>query len=506
MKNLIFVLAISALLFSCGAARQDQVTILYTNDMHAQFVPLPATWVATDPPPLIGGMTALEYSIRKARAEYPQSLLLDAGDISTGTLLSKIDYNGALNGGFVEMMNLLNYDAITIGNHEFDEGQENLTKLLRLANFDIVSANLNIDNSPFVPAYKKYNIGKIRVGVIGIILADLYHVTAIKNLDNVVVADPVQTAQSIIDKIDDQTDLIILLTHQGEDQDHVLASQIKNADIIVGGHSHTPIESARQTNGVLIVQAGSKTRYLGRLTVNVAGDTISRFEGELIPTWVDCVKSPHPGMQQLVKTFQTSIDVEYGQQIGTLKTAWKTHNDYETNLGNFITDVMRYSYHTDFAMLNSGAIRKGLPAGPITKKDVMEILPFSNYITTFTCSGRVLYEILHNDIESSIKNGSGLLQISGINYAYHVRDNDASEIISMHCAGEPIDPEKIYSGTTVDFVMHNWQTRYDLENVETKPIIIADLVIEHIEQNPIIESKVEGRIQRVRYRETKQKE
>ncbi|MBN1561657.1 bifunctional metallophosphatase/5'-nucleotidase [candidate division KSB1 bacterium] len=502
MKNLIFVLAISALFFSCGAARQGQVTILYTNDMHAQFVPLPATWIETDPQPLIGGMIALEYAVRKARADYPQSLLLDAGDISTGTLLSKIDYNGALNGGFVEMMNLLNYDAFTIGNHEFDEGQENLTKLLRLANFDIVSANLFINDTLIAPAYKIYNIGRIRIGVIGIILSDLYHVTAMKNLDNVVVADPVQTAQSIVDKIDDQTDLIILLTHQGDDQDQVLAAQIKNADIIVGGHSHTPIDNVRQTNGVLIVQAGSKTRYLGRLTVNVAGDTISRYEGELIPTWVDCVKSPHPGMHALVKTFQTSIDGEFGRQIGILKTAWKMHNYYETNLGNFITDVMRTSYQTDFAMLNSGAIRKSLPAGPISKKDVMEILPFSNYITTFRCSGKLLYEILRNDIESSIKNGSGLLQISGINYAYRVGDNDAAEIISMQCTGEAIDPEKIYSGTTVDFVMHNWQTRYELDNIETKPIIIADLIIEHIEQNPIIESKVEGRIQRVRYRTT----
>ncbi|MBN1464843.1 bifunctional metallophosphatase/5'-nucleotidase [candidate division KSB1 bacterium] len=498
MNNLIFILSAASLLLSCGANRQGRVTILHTNDMHAQFVPAPATWIETDPQPLIGGMLALEYAVRKARTDHPHSLLLDAGDISTGTLLSKIDYDGALNGGFVEMMNLLNYDAVTIGNHEFDEGQENLAKLLKLANFDIVAANLYINGQPIAPAYKIYTIDGLRVGVIGIILADLAQVTAVKNLSGVVVADPAETAQSMIDEIDGRTDLIILLTHQGDDQDQILASKIRNADIIVGGHSHTRIDPVRRTNGVLIVQAGAKTRYLGRLTVQVAGDTVTSFTSELIPTWVDSVKSPHPGMQQLVKTFQTSIDGEYGRRIGTLKTAWKIHNHYETNLGNFITDVMRTSCQTDVAMLNSGAIRKGLPAGPITKKDVMEILPFSNYVTTFACSGKTLHDILRDDIVASITKGSGLLQISGINYAYQVREENSVEMISMSCGGEAIDPEKIYSGTTVDFVMHNWQNRYEIYNAETRPLFIADLIIEHIENNPMIEAKVEGRILRIR--------
>ncbi len=500
MKKLSLLLfAFSFFLYSCSQApREGEVTILHTNDMHAQFVPLTATWIETDPQPHIGGMVALEYAVRQARAFYPQSLLLDAGDISTGTLLSKIDHNGALNGGFVEMMNLLNYDGFTIGNHEFDEGQENLAKLLKLVNFDVLSANLVINDKQFAPnAYKIYNVGNIRVGVIGLILTDLFNVTARKNLDNVVIADPVETAQRIINEIDAKTDLIVLLTHQGDDVDEELARNITNADIIVGGHSHTRIEQARMVNGILIVQAGAKTRYLGRLTVDVAGDTISGFSSELIPTWADSLTSPNPQMADLVNSFKTEIDAEYGQQIGTLKTTWKNSNFNETNIGNFLTDVMRQNTSTDFAMLNSGGIRKSQPAGPITKMDILEILPFSNYIATFECTGKVLFDILQNDIQGAVKNSYGLYQISGVDYNYTTDADNAVKIMSMNVNGQPIDPDTIYRGATVDFVLSSLQERYEISNINTTADLVSDVVIDYIEQHPVIDSAVEGRIRKL---------
>jgi 2',3'-cyclic-nucleotide 2'-phosphodiesterase (5'-nucleotidase family) len=501
VKRLYLFLILSAFLYtSCETAgREGQVTILHTNDMHSQFVPLAATWIDADPKPYIGGMVALEYAVRQARATFPHSLLLDAGDISTGTLLSKIEHNGALNGGFVEMMNLMDYDAFTIGNHEFDEGQDNLAKLVGAMDFDVISANLLINDELFAPhAYKIYNVGNIRVGVIGILLTNLANVTAKKNLDNVVIADPAETTQRIIDQIDAKTDLIVVLTHQGDDDDEQLAGQLSNADVIVGGHSHTRITEAREVNNILIVQAGSKTRYLGRLTVDVAGDTISSFASELIPTWVDSVTSPHPDMEKLVNTYKSQIDAEYGQQISMLKTAWKNSNFYETNLGNFLSDVMREKTSTDFAFLNSGGIRKSLPAGPITKMDVLEILPFSNYLTTFECSGQVLFDILQNDIQGAVKNSYGLFQMSGVKYAFQVDDDESAKIISMTINGQAIDPNATYTGTTVDFVMSNLQERYEISNIQESPELLSDVVIEYLEKNPVIESKVEGRIRKVK--------
>ena len=496
LRQLNLVILIT-LVFTLFASAQN-VTILHTNDMHAQFVPLPATWIRETPKPQIGGMVALDYFIQQQRQKFPNALLLDAGDISTGTLLSKIEHNGAFNGGFVEMMNLIGYDAFTIGNHEFDEGQENLRNMMELIKFDVLSANLFLNGEQLAPmAYKIYDVNGVRVGIIGLILSDLENVTAKKALVGIEVKDPIGSAQAVIDDIDAQTDLIVLLTHQGDDEDRALADGVRNADIIVGGHSHTRLTTAEIRNGIIIVQAGSKTRDLGRLTVSVASDTVSAFDFELMSTWVDSVKSPNPQMQTLVQMFDSQIQAEYGQPIGTLHTDWENSNDYETGLGNFITDAMRDYTGTDFAMLNSGGIRKSMAPGAVTKMDVMEILPFSNYMVTFECTGKELLSLLQNDISGSIKNNYGLYQISGISYTYNVDAENNATIISANVNGKPIQPNKIYLGTTVDFVMGRMQENYSVQNIDTDTKLIADVVIEYIQQNPEIHSKAEGRINKV---------
>mgnify|MGYP000985145892 FL=1 len=120
----------------------QQLTILHTNDTHAQFEPTPATWVQKNPKPLIGGMTALEYFISREREKQQPILLLDAGDIMTGTPIAKMARDGVTGGGFMDMLNLIGYDAMTIGNHEFDEGQENLLRLAAAAQFDVLEPGL----------------------------------------------------------------------------------------------------------------------------------------------------------------------------------------------------------------------------------------------------------------------------------------------------------------------------------------------------------------------------
>ena len=489
---LIFVFCFSVISFA-KTPRQGRVTILHTNDMHAQFTPLPATWIKRDVKPQIGGMVALEYFIRQAKTQFPNALLLDGGDICTGTLLSNIEYAGALNGGFVKMMNLIGYDAFTIGNHEFDNGQENLHKLIGLANFDVLSANLLVDGKQFAPkACEIYNVNGVRVGVIGLILSDLDHVAAKKNLAGIDVDDPAQTAQRYIDKIDPKTDLIILLTHEGDDNDMELAQQIKNADIIVGAHSHTRIEKPIVKNGVIIVQAGSKSRYLGRLTVDVAGDTVSSYAGELTPVWVDSVKAQNPEMKKLVDGFQSQITADYGRQIGALKTAWRKNNDVETNLGDYISDVMRLTAKTDIAFLNSGGIRKSLPAGPITKMDVMEILPFSNYVVSFKLTGQQLAQIMTRALQNNIFGDSGILQVSGLKCAYKVGDRTV-KITGLTVNGEKVQPDNVYSAATVDFVLGGLED-YEFRDVVTTPQLLSDMVIEYIEAHPEVETSIEARI------------
>ena len=455
-----------------------------------------------NPRPLIGGMVALDYHVQEQRAKHANTLLLDAGDMMTGTPISKISVQGAMGGGFIAMMNEIGYQIGTIGNHEFDEGFENLRNLLQLAKFDIVSANLFYHDQPVAnKAYQIRQVGKVRIGIIGVILTGLADVTAKKNLAGIVVADPIEIVQKIIAEIDPKTDLIVLLTHQGVEDDLALADGLQGVDVIVGGHSHSRLQKVVERNGVLIVQADSKTRYLGRLSLRVKEDRVTGFDYELIPTWVDQVKKPNPKMIDLVERYKKMIDAEYNVAIGTLQTDWQNSRRGETNIGNYIADVMRKAAGTDIAFINSGGIRKSMPAGPVKKMDIVEILPFSNYLLTFECTGEQLIALVKNNILAEIRGEEGILQISGFNYSYKVNDDSTFEVRHIQVGDRSVDPAAIYSGVSVDFILEGRAANYlgsEPAKVYNLGILIADALVDHIEKNPMIHSSKEGRIKQIR--------
>jgi 5'-nucleotidase / UDP-sugar diphosphatase len=500
IKMLLIFLVIILAQFGCSKQREGQVTILHTNDMHSQYVPMPAFWVDKNPKPEIGGMIALDYLIRKNRDIYPNSLLLDAGDMLTGTPLSKIKVNGALGGGFAEMMNVLNYDAFTIGNHEFDGGQENIAHLLNTMQFDVLSANFFLNNKQVAKkSYNIYRVGNIRIGVIGLIMDYVHDVVPKKHTANVTITDPAETAQKIINEIDSKTDLIVLLVHQGEDYDRQLTTQLKNVDVIVGGHSHTRITKLEKHNGIIVVQAGSKTQYLGRLTLDVEGDSVKQFDAELLPAWVDDVSSPNPQMVDLVNKYQAEIDKEYDTILGTLLSDWTKSPGGESNLGDFITDAFRNVCQVDFALINNSGIRKTLDAGPIKKLNIVEIMPFTNYLLQFQCSGKDVLKLAHNNAKAFVEHNGNFVQISGLTYTYSVSSAGDIRILNAQINGTNIDPSATYSGVSVDYVLDGNAEKYmgfTPPNLRDTGILDSDAVIEYIKKNPQVDSKIEGRMKR----------
>ena len=499
MKKLL-ILFFVGLLSGCSNSGEGIVTILHTNDIHTQFLPMKASWVRDKVKPEVGGMIALQSHVAEMREKYQPSILLDAGDFMTGTPLAKIEVEGAMGGGLVQMMNILKYDAGTIGNHEFDDGPANIKKLIELANFDLLSSNLFWNDDLLAPhAFKIIKSGSVKIGIIGVALQDLAEVVNAKNLAGVVVKDPVKSVQKLIDQIDLKTDLIIILSHQGHHEDVQLAEQIRGADIIVGGHSHTRLVEPDRVNGILVVQAGSKTTSLGRLTVDVKGDSVASFEYELMNTWVEHIKTPQPEMAACVQSFQSTIDSEYGRTIGKLKSAWIRSSRGESNLGNFLTDVVLKSADADFAVLNSGGIRKNLEAGPIRKLDVIEVLPFTNTIVTFECTGEQLLGLIHENARARGRAEHGMLQVSNISYRYRLDSRDRVVVTRPRIGGKMIEKDKLYIGATVDFVLDGQAERYFGFNPEKSKdlgILISDAVVEYIERNPEIDSRVEGRIVR----------
>lgn len=486
-------------LFSnCGQKQSRRISILHTNDMHGHFQAEPAPWL--DDKPLIGGFVALDYYVREERRDTPDLLLFDAGDLMTGNPICDIDYKNAEGGALIEMMNLIGYDGMVAGNHEFDKPMTNALNLVTLAQFPMICANLidTLGNNFTSEKYHIYDVSDLRVGVIGITYHQMVGMAKPENLMGFASIDPAETVNKIVGDIDRETDLIIILSHQGYENDIKLAEKINNIDVIVGGHSHRRIEKPEKVNGVLIVQAGSYTRYLGRLDLTVAGDTIQTYAGKLIPTFVKSIEI-NQRLESFVDSFAVIVDREYGRVIGSLKADWKSAYRAESNVGDWITDVMREKTGADVAFVNSGGIRKNVSAGPLTLKDIAEMLPFQNYVEIFECTGSDLMTILTENANAEGNETHGILQLSGVSYSWRKQDGHI-KIVNAAVNGRPIEKNTLYTIACIDYVIINYDRYFEFQpqNINSTGILITDMVIEAIEEEGEILSRIEGRIKQVK--------
>ena len=276
--------------FSCGSHKN--ITILHTNDVHSHVEPFSKDHSEF---PNKGGFERRATLISKIRRQNPNTLLFDAGDIFQGTPYFNF-YGGEIE---FKLMSMLGYDAITIGNHDFDNGMDGLDKQLPNAKFDIISSNYDFKNTILeskVSDYKIYNKSGIKIGVFGLgieleglVSKDLYKET--KYLDPIDIAN--DTAKKL--KESENCDIVICLSHLGykyekfpnKVSDLNLAKSTKNIDLIIGGHTHTfmnkPVVVKNNVgNDVLINQVGCFGLYLGRIDFSFDSDNNKIFNSNLL--------------------------------------------------------------------------------------------------------------------------------------------------------------------------------------------------------------------------------
>jgi 5'-nucleotidase/UDP-sugar diphosphatase len=483
------------LLFSVTWAQQPKtITILHTNDMHAGFLPHEAFWRKENPKPLVGGFAELSFVIDSIRKSKPV-LLLDAGDVMTGNPITEYDYKGTFGGALFEMMNKIRYDAWCFGNHDLDISQQNLKKLTKIAKFPTISANIIDDKGKFPFNNKQYIIttrNGIRIGIVGIMSQSLHSLVNQNNLKGIKVLAPIETAQKLIDEIDPKTDLIIALTHEGVDDDSVLAANVTGLDLIIGGHSHTRLTKPKVVNGVIIAQAGSNCENLGELDLTVENDKVTEFNGKLIQLWYR-EDRPKNKFTKFIDSFKQKIDKNYSEVIGELKTDWKRSNE-ESNVGNFVTDAQREAAHADIAFMNNHGMRKDLPAGTITKMDLFEVLPFRNVLTTFQLTGTQVKSV----VEFYIKKNPPI-QTSGITCEWSGNRDGEIKIANLEINGKPFEEDKMYICTTNDYLVGESKRHLGLEpqQVIYLHMTLFNEVEKAVRSTKIIDSKIENRIKKV---------
>lgn len=452
------------------------LTIMHTNDTHSHHEPQGDG---------NGGVARQATVVNQIRATTENTVLLDAGDRFTGTLFH-VQYRGAEQ---ADIMNLLGYDAVVLGNHEFDDGESALEAFATEVNFPVLSANVDYSAFPSLDALivptTVIEVGGERIGVIGLTTPDSV-VTSTPSDDIIFSDDLIGITQQYVAELEaDGINKIILLTHLGFNLDNSIASQLSGVDIIIGGHSHTllsntytsgaeayPMEfSGTDGNPIIYVQAGEKNIYLGALEVEFdSNGVLTDWGGDVI--LLSQYITPDAEMQALLDELRGPIDELRAQPIGATATELLVGDRTvcrieECALGNLIADAIRWETRADIVIQNGGGIRADIDASDITVGDVLTVLPFGNTVATATLSGELVIQALENGVSAvSVADGmisrSGLNgrfpQVSGMRFTWDANAPVGSRITSVEVlndAGEyePIDPAATYVVGTNDFML-----------------------------------------------------
>jgi 5'-nucleotidase/UDP-sugar diphosphatase len=455
--GLLFLISILALplillLSSETPARQAEIslTILHVNDTHGHIIPYQDKSVDSERP--VGGAEYLAEMIARERAANPDgTILLSAGDMFQGTPVSNLFHGKPV----IEIMNYLHYDAMALGNHEFDWGQDVLKSIISSASFPVVSANVFKRSGRHIPGVKSYVVLKrkgVRIAVIGITTPDTYYTTKPGNVKGLRFAPPENVLPAIIRRVRAHgVSMVIALTHDGLDADRELARKVRGIDIIVGGHSHTAIRDPVIESGTVIVQAGSNGIYLGVLNI-----TFDRGKKKVLSyTKKDELRlvSPASGAQldpnvaQIVDKYEAQVKTEFSKVIGTAAADFTRDSTRESGLGDMVTDAMREASGAQIAFQNGGGIRADIPKGPITLDAVFTALPFDNALISMDLTGEQIEELLEKSVLSE-----NMLQVSGIQVVYDLSKPAGAKVTSVEVAGKPLEAQATYRVVTNDFL------------------------------------------------------
>ncbi|MFI5144875.1 MAG: bifunctional metallophosphatase/5'-nucleotidase [Ignavibacteria bacterium] len=514
MKNIIYFIILFLLLPFGEAGRgfsQDnirEIRILHWNDFHAHNLPIKSTKKDSSGNTITyyyGGTSDMLGYLNKYRNSH--SLVLVGGDDFQGTPISNITKGKSQ----IELLNLYNIDAFVLGNHEFDYGQYALDSSLSEAQFNYLSSNLfySPKNSTFGKQWLIKELNGVKIGIIGLVPPNLDELTLPRNIDRAKVLnrDSVLSADITVLK-NEKCNLIVLLTHEGVDEDKLVAEKFyKDVDVIVGGHSHTPLFKPVIDSGVIIVQAGAFSRWLGELDlkVDLDKDTVTHYYGKLIETVMDSSVYDKAAAEK-VDEMESGIKKEMEEVIGKLESGWKNSHYNESNLGDFESDAFRKIAGTDIAFINGGGLRKSLPKGDITVRDIWEINPFGNEIMKFSITGTQLKQMLQNNTLIRLqlaaqKSPIEILDCSGLSYSYDSKkfpDDSLNLITEIKVNGKELDENKAYSISTNVFVTSQFKRFFgEIDGgiqFKNTGLIDRDVIMDVIREQKVIKSKNEKRI------------
>lgn len=491
-------------ILSSGACRpaERSLVLLFSNDTHGIFQPRRIR--DGDTVRLVGGMEAASHYVNQIRAQEKNFLLIDTGDVMTGTLATTLTYRGVPGGAMPEFLNLLGYDIRCYGNHAFDLGQDNVRAIESLCDMPTIMANIIYQDTGELFAPKPYAIltsGDLRIGVIAVM--EEYFLTEVspEKVQGLAIEPIVDSLERWLPEIRSQSDLVIVLLHSKFFDAPRIARAVPGMDVILVASEEGRFETV---NGVLIKSTLGHQRTLGYLKLELRGKKIVDHQEKLIWLWADEELQPDSRVTSLVNEVEASIEEEYRKIVGESGFDYKCpeYSSLENSLGNWITDVMRWKTGADIGLLNSGGIRADIFSGPITVRAIHEVSPFRNTLVLFQISGLELKQILETDIER----GRDRLQISGMRYTYHPREtrHDGQRVDYLAVGDQAVFrdselllPDQMFSVVSNDYVVAQARGKYfgfPIKKQHETGISLTNAMIEWLQKNRVLVCAIQERI------------
>lgn len=440
-----------------------EFTILYTNDFHSAFEPIPAYWLPGSPK--LGGAAHLAALVERERAAARTSFLLDSGDMFTGTM-SHLTHGEAL----MEMMTLMRYDAMSAGNHEFDYGWQIFDHAAQRVPFPILCCNIRYKGTGirFTRPYTILERNGVRVGVIGVMGLNTARYTIMPSkVAELEFTDPVEETKACIAELRDTVDVLVVLGHMGLpgamqtdaendpgvqrllDEDLRFCATVPGINLYIAAHSHHGLDQpiVHPDTGTLITQTYGYGTRLGRIRLKVNDRRVVAHDIELLKVWSDEL-SPHPVVAARVAHYRQIIAPQIGAPLGRTTTRIIRKYNRESPLGNLITDIMRARTNADVAVTNAGGLRADLPEGVIDRGNILDAFPFLNDTVTIELAGADLRGVIEHGL--SLK--AGLSQVSGLHATYDLKRPIGSRLVSLEVGGQPMDDARLYRVATNSFL------------------------------------------------------
>ncbi|MHA6346126.1 bifunctional metallophosphatase/5'-nucleotidase [Roseivivax sp. CAU 1761] len=502
-------------LLAGGVQAEYALTILHTNDFHARFEPISkfdSTCAAEDNEAgeCFGGSARLVTGIEEARGRNDNVLLVDGGDQFQGTLFYT-HYKGKL---AAEMMNKLGYDAMTVGNHEFDDGPEVLRAFIDAVDFPILMSNADISGEELLKdaIQKSVVIEKAgeKIGLIGLTPQDTDELASPG--PNVVFGDPVEAVQAEVDRLTEEgVNKIVVLSHSGYGVDKRVAEETTGVDVIVGGHSNTLLGDMEGAEGpyptmvgeTAIVQAYAYGKFLGELTVTFDDDG-KLVSAEGAPLIMDAAVTEDEAT--VARISEAAQPLEEIRQKVVAEAAEKIEGDrsvcraMECPMGVLVAEAMLDRVEgqgIDVALTNAGGLRASIDAGEITMGEVLTVLPFQNTLSTFRVSGAVLKEALENGV-SQVEEGAGRFpQVAGMVFKVDLSQPAGSRVSDVEIGSSPLEPDQMYGVVSNNYVRNGgdgYAMFVDAEDAYDYGPDLADVTAEYLAEMSPYAAYTDGRI------------